>query len=149
MVSESGGHTVSRPVFRSRPDLDMTVTDTEPVAGMQAATGLMRAARALSLDYVRQAREDGHTWHEIGDALALTGNPERGESIAYAAFNYVTQADGRQSFGWTCSACDQTVIDYGPEAGSPIDAEAHHADNCTRLTATMATWNASWEAEAE
>ena len=130
MVRETGGRNVSRPVFRDRPDLDMTVTDAETVAGMKAADRLTRAARALSLGYVRQAREDGRTWHEIGDALGLADRAEPDEPIAYAAFNHVTQGHREPSFSWTCSACHRTVIDYGPAAGPPVDAETRHADDC-------------------
>ena len=142
---------VARPVFRSSPDLDMTITDAEPMAGLRAAVSLMRAARSFGLDYVRQAREDGSTWHEIGEALGLPGRVDGDQPVAYADFGFSFATDGyaRPTITWTCPACHSTVIDYGPEGGPPVDAEAGHADECTRLVSAMAAWKESWESETE
>lgn len=149
MVREAGGCTVARPVFRSSPDLDMTITDVEPTAGLRASVSLIRAARSLGLDYVRQAREDGSAWPAIGEALELPGHPDRDQPLAYADFGFATDGYARPTITWTCPACHSTVIDYGPAAGPPVDAEVGHADDCARLDSAMAAWKASWGAETE
>jgi hypothetical protein len=151
MVREMGGRVVARPVFRSASDLDMTITDAEPIVGLHAAVSLMRAARSFGLEYVRKAREDGSTWHEIGEALELPGHADRERPAAYADFGFGFATDGgsRPSITWICPACRSTVIDHGPEAGPPIDAEAGHSEACSRLASAMKAWNASWEAGVE
>src|SRR5438876_464974 len=65
---ELGEASVKRPVFRDRPDLGMTVDDVEPLLGASVTARLKGAAHLLSLDYVRYAREDGHSWQEIAEA---------------------------------------------------------------------------------
>ena len=61
IVRESGGQMVTRPLFRGRPALDITVTDVEPLAGLQAATGLKhgRGAALVPVD-VPRVPGDGH-----------------------------------------------------------------------------------------
>jgi hypothetical protein len=44
--------------------------------------------------------------------------------------------------GWICPACGQYIRDSGPRM-PPADAEAGHADKCTRLAAATATWQAA------
>ena len=151
MVRETGGRTIERPVFRSSPELDMTIADAESLAGVRAATRLGNAAHRLTTDYVRQAREDGHSWHEVGMALGLGDEAEHGGSLASAAYDYAADhlTVGRRSIVWTCLACNRTVIDNGPEAGHPADAEVGHADGCSRLTAAIEAWETAWEAEAD
>jgi hypothetical protein len=151
IVSETGGRTVKRSVFRRSAEHDMTIIDAEPMAGLRAATSLMHAALQLTTDYIRQAREDGHSWHEIGIALNLGDHADPSESVACAAYDYAgdSRGNGWRSFAWSCPACHQTVIDNGPEVGHPADAEAGHADDCPRLASAIAAWGALWEAEAE
>ena len=66
-----GGPTVTPPVLRDRPDLDMTVTDAEPIAALQASLAVGHALRRMACEYVRRAREDGRTWPDIAVALGL------------------------------------------------------------------------------
>jgi hypothetical protein len=136
-------------VFRDRPDLNLTVTDADSVTGLESAAQLTSAVRRLILDYTRQAREDGHSWQEIGMALGLRAVRDSGISVGDAAYDYAagTSGFGRPFFTWVCSACRGTVIDRGPQAGHPADTEEGHADDCRRLAAEIAAWNASWEAE--
>jgi hypothetical protein len=47
-VRETGGRTVTRPVFRDRLDLDMTLTDAEAIAALQASAAIAHALRNLS-----------------------------------------------------------------------------------------------------
>src|ERR1017187_3351764 len=149
MVEASGGQTVTRPMFRGRPDLDSTVTDVEPMAGLQAATSLKHAVRRLALEYVRQAREANDSWHDIGVALGFGRSAESDMSVAGAAYDYAAGGPDAwsRSFPWVCPACQGTVIDFGPEAGTPEDQEQGHAADCPRLAAAAAAWNASWDTE--
>jgi hypothetical protein len=129
MVQASGGRTVTRPMFRGRSDLDSTVTDVEPLAGLQAAASLKHAAWRLALEYVRQAREAGNSWHDIGVALGFGLLAESDMSVAGAAHDYAAGGPETwsRSFPWVCPACQTTVIDFGPEAGNPDDQEQGHA----------------------
>jgi hypothetical protein len=147
VVRATGGRTTARQVFRDRPDLDMTVTEVEPLAGLRAATQLKHAAHRLTLDYARQAREDGRSWHEIGTGLGLGGPEPYCTSPAAAAYDYATRTGppGRPIFAWVCPACRASVRDRGPEAGHPADCEEGHADGCPRLVAAAAQWTASWD----
>ena len=89
MVRDSGRTVVARPVFHSRPDLDMTVRDAESMAGLRAARRLQVAAEGLARGYMQQAREDGHTWHEIGTALGLARMAADQEtSLSQAAYDH-------------------------------------------------------------
>jgi hypothetical protein len=75
-----------------------------------------------------------------------------GDTPAEAAFSYATARPGPESawrfdrsFSWTCGSCQNSVIDHGPY-DAPADAERGHADNCPRIQATIADWDAQWEA---
>lgn len=150
IVHESGGEVVHRSVFRDRPDLNLRITGAEPMAGLRAATALKMATRRLLLDYVRYAREDGYPWREIGVGLGYSDDPDTGTSAAVAAFDFAAGTTSAwRSFAWTCQHCHATIIDRGPEAGRPADCEDGHADNCTRLAAAVAAWNASWDDKAD
>src|SRR5262249_33873491 len=110
-----------------------------------------RAAR----EYLRQAREAGHSWDQIGHTLGVAPGADAdqaGLTVAEAAYTYAagrpdTEAPWRpRSFLWTCRSCDQAISDRGLIAG-PADAARGHAGNCPRLTAATAEWDAGWEAE--
>jgi hypothetical protein len=146
IVRESGGQVVHRQVFHDRPDLNLRVTGAEPMAGLRAATALKVATRRLLLDYVRYAREDGHTWRDIGLGLGYSDDRDSGVSAAVAAYDFAAGTmSAWRSFAWTCQHCHATVIDRGPEAGHPADCEDGHTDNCTHLATKIATWNATWD----
>jgi len=152
IVRQSGGRTVTRPMFRDRPDLHMTTTDVEPMAGIRAVRQVEHSARRLTREYARQAREDGHTWHEIGAALGLSASADhRGVPLAEAAHDDVAgDPDGEyarrygRTFAWTCPACRAVVRDRGPCDG-PADDEQGHAGGCPRLSAAIAAWEAQWD----
>lgn len=149
IARESGGRVVNRPAFPDRPDLNLTITGTNAMVGLQAAIALKHAARKLSLDYVRHAREDRHSWQDIGIALGFSDDPEAGISAAEAAYTYAAgTTPAWRSFAWVCLQCRATIIDHGPEAGHPADCEQGHADDCTRLAAAVAAWTALWDNEA-
>jgi hypothetical protein len=148
-VRETGGQTVTRPVFRDRPDLDMTLTEPEPIAGLQASAVVGHALRRITCEYVRRAREDGHSWPEIGAARGLDRASRDDPSAAEAAYDQVAGEPTfrTRSFAWTCPACHGTIIDRGPEAGHPQDCEECHADGCPRLVGAITAWDASWNTE--
>jgi hypothetical protein len=152
IVRQSGGRTVTRPMFSQRADLHTTTTDAEPMAGISAVRQVEHAAPGLTREYVRQAREDGHTWQEIGTALGLSASADhRGVPLAEAAYDDITgDLDGEyarrygRTFAWTCPACRAVVRDRGPCDG-PADDEQGHADGCPRLSAAIAAWEAQWD----
>ncbi len=148
-VRETGGPAMTRPVFRDRPDLDVTVTDAEPIAALQASVAVSHALRRMACEYVRRAREDGHSWPDVAAALGLDGSAGDGRSAAEAAYDQVAGQPGfrPRAFAWTCPACRSTVVDRGPEAGCPEDCEEGHVKGCQRLAAAIAAWDAQWSDE--
>jgi hypothetical protein len=153
LARDAGAQIITRPMFR---DSDLTTTDVEPLPGMRAARDLELGARHAAHGYIRQAREAGRTWHDIGLALGLVpgGDAQQaGETIAEAAYTYAAGHPGTEtarrygrSFDWTCRSCDKTISDHGLISG-PADDEHGHAKNCLRLAAAIARWDAQWEAE--
>jgi hypothetical protein len=136
------------------PSSEVTVRDVDPLDGARAARDIELSARRNARDYMRAAREAGHTWDQIGEALGLTKDTERtGETIAEAAYTYAagdpnseTAVCYGRSFPWRCPSCSQAVSDRGPVAG-PADNEPGHDRGCARLADAVAKWDASWEAE--
>ena len=136
-----GAAVVRRPRIRG-DSASGTKAEPEPLAGIRAATALRNAASRAVSDCARYAREDGKSWTEIGAAM----EPARDQ---YSAFLAVASHLGRgPSFAWTCPACGQTVIDYGPEEG-PNDSERGHGDGCERFVATIEAWDAQWEDDSD
>ena len=147
---------ITRPTFRSQPEVDMTVRDAESMAGLQAARHLQLAAEGLTRGYIQQAREDGHSWYEIGTALGLVKNAAAQEaSPSQAAYDHAAgdpcaehSWSSRRSFTWICADCRNVISDHGPEAGHPEDAESGHGGHCSRLAAAITAWDAWRNAEA-
>jgi hypothetical protein len=147
-----GAQLTARPAW---PGSDITMRDLDPLTGARAARDIELAARHAARDYIRQAREAGHDWDQIGQALAVTPDADAdqtGPAVAEAAYTYAagspyTDAAVRhgRSFVWRCQSCDQAISDRGLIAG-PADDEVGHAGNCARLAAATAEWNAGWEA---
>ena len=160
LARDTGAPIIERPMY-SR-DKERTVRDVESLAGARAARDLETAACGTARDYLRQAREAGHGWDQIGDALGLTPGRDAGQEGATAADAAYTYAAGRpeseapwrpRSFTWTCRSCDQLIGDRGLIQG-PADDEPGHARDCSRLAEAIAAWDAeaaSWDAiwEAE
>jgi hypothetical protein len=149
MASAAGAEVRERPIW---PGKTFTVRDVAPEAGIRFAVMLAGAARQKVHGYLKQARQDGLTWQQIGQALRLERVAEdRGISPAEAAFDYATHAEHARpfeelSFAWTCPSCQGFVRDYGPNAGHPVDAERGHAgEDCPRLAATVAAYEAEWD----
>jgi hypothetical protein len=152
LARDAGAEFITRPLFHGA---DTTTRDIEPLPGLSAARELELAARYLTADYARQARQAGYTWHQIGTALNLTpgADPDQaGYTIAEAAFTHAAgnpdsehaRRYGR-TVGWTCTTCDGAISDHGPET-HPQEAEHGHARGCARLARTIQAWDAEWEA---
>lgn len=144
LVRARGGEFSDRPLIRSDP-AGRQVSEPEPLAGIAAAAAVEREARRLTLEYIRYAREDGLTWHAIGEAMGFADHPPRGmTSVAEHAFRYAVPGHAAVDwFTWTCPKCRKLVRDYGPEL-APHDAELGHAEGCARFAATVAEWDRQW-----
>jgi hypothetical protein len=152
IARQHGAEIIDRPAFGGS---QVTIRDVEPLAGLRAAREIELGARYHIRNYIQDAREAGYAWSEIGAALNLGAgrNDERGgQSVAEAAYSVAagnpdseTARRYGRSFGWRCASCEGLVIDRGPFDG-PVDAEPGHGDGCPRLAATVAAWEAEWEA---
>jgi hypothetical protein len=88
LARDEGAQAISRPTFRGA---QTTIQDVEALAGLRAARQIELGARFSTRNYVRDAREAGHTWQEIGTALDLIPGGEAdlaGDTIAEAAYSY-------------------------------------------------------------
>jgi len=152
LASAVGAQATTRPAFRGS---HATVPDVEPLAGLAASRRLELAAREHGADYVRAAREAGHSWQDIGNALGLVPDgdaQQAGETVAETAFTYAaghpdteTACRYGRSVNWTCGSCDELISDHGLSNG-PAEDERGHAGTCPRLAATVAAWDAEWDA---
>src|SRR5258706_12372730 len=88
LARDSGAQIVTRPIFRG--EKEPTVRDVEPLAGARAAHDLELSARGILRAYIRQPRQAGHGWDQIGRALGLDApGPDRGQATpAEAAYTY-------------------------------------------------------------
>jgi hypothetical protein len=153
LARDCGAEFITRPMF---PDSDLAVRDLEPLNGARAARDIELGARHAARDYIRQAREAGHGWDQIGQALSVAPNTDAdqtGLSVAEAAYSYAAGSPHTEvairygrSFIWRCRSCDQAISDRGLIAG-PADDEIGHTGDCPRLAAAIAEWNTGWEAE--
>jgi hypothetical protein len=146
MVRESGARTNTqlRTAELSRPGTN--TVQPEPVAGLESARELERAAHSLIEHYIRLARETGRSWFEIGEALDLHwAAVASNESIADEAYDYALRyqpGTGRRTFSWRCPACQHQVSDNGPWPEPPRQEDGHAAD-CPRRAAELGAWR-SW-----
>ena len=73
-----------------------TVRDLPPLDGLKAAREIQFAAQHHFRDYMRQAREAGHGWRAIGEALDLEENAKAREiTVAEAAFDLAGRGSGQ------------------------------------------------------
>ena len=153
LARDRGAELITRQAYRGS---DMTIRDLEPLAGARAARDIELGARHAAREYIRTAREAGQSWDQIGHALQVTPNADAdqtGQMVAEAAYTYAAgspYADAAvrygRSFLWRCRSCDQAISDRGLIAG-PADDEPGHTQDCPRLAAAVAEWDADWEAE--
>jgi hypothetical protein len=153
LARDRGAEFITREADRSS---GMAVRDLEPLTGARAARDIELGARHAARGYIRQAREAGHSWDQIGQALGVAPDADAdqaGLSVAEAAYTYAagspytdTAIRHGRSFIWRCRSCDQVISDRGPIAG-PADDELGHTERCPGLAAAVAQWDAGWEAE--
>jgi len=145
IVEGFAGQTVLPVRTQSLTWLGVNSVEPEPIACLEAARELERAAHAVQLGCIRLAREAGRNWYEIGEALDLHWAASANkESIVVEAYDYALELGrrpglGRQPFNWTCPACQEAIIDHGPYGDLPSQQEGHAAD-CPRWTAEVADW---------
>src|SRR5262249_35458105 len=68
---------------------DLTIRDLEPLDGARAARDIELGARHAARGYIRQAREAGHSWEQIGQALGVAPNADADQApltVAPAAY---------------------------------------------------------------
>jgi hypothetical protein len=130
LARDRGAEFTTREAFRGS---GLTVRDLDPLTGARAARDIESGARHAAREYIRAAREAGHGWDQIGQALDVVPNgdaDQAGQTVAEAAYSY---AAGRpypeapwqpRSFLWTCQSCDQAISDRGPIAGQPTTSPA-------------------------
>ena len=153
LARDRGAELTPRPMS---PGSELTVRDLEPLTGARAARDIELGAQHAARTYIRQAREAGHSWDQIGHALGVAPGvdaDQAGLTVAEAAYTYAagsphtdTAVRYGRSFVWRCRSCDQAISDRGPIAG-PADDELGHTEDCPRLAAAVAEWDAGWEAE--
>ncbi len=143
MVAESAGRTTTQLRSTALTWPGTNTVQPEPVACLESARELERAAHELAERYICLARETGRSWHEIGEALDLHwAAAANKESIADEAYDYALRyqpGTGRRTFTWTCPACQQQVTDNGPWPDPPEQEDGHAAD-CARRTAQLDAW---------
>jgi hypothetical protein len=152
-VRELGGDFRRLPVASDHPEYG-TFESPEPIIGLRVVRQLELAAKSQLRKLAEQARADGRTWREIGDALGITVSREYDgvpDSIAERAFDLVAQdrdsawaRDYGRSVLWQCGSCNSRITDRGPELGNPHEMESGHADGCARFAADVRRWDASW-----
>jgi hypothetical protein len=119
-----------------------------PLAGLWAADRLARRASREVASHARRAREAGHSWEQIGQALGI--EPGEGRSVTEVAFERFAGTAASwslrdPSFVWRCPACDRVISDRGPYEGHPDDNQPGHGKDCSRLATELAGWRASWD----
>lgn len=143
IITAFAGRTITEPRSKALAWPGVNGIETEPVAGLEAAHELERAAHRLIEDYIRQAREAGRSWYEIGDALDLhSAAVYNKESVADEAYDYALRyqpGTGRRTFSWTCPACHNLITDNEPWPDPP-GREDGHASDCSRRTAQLTAW---------
>src|SRR5215468_6150594 len=102
LARDRGAEVTSRPMFA---DSGVTVRDLQPLDGARAARDIELGARHAARDYIRQAREAGHGWDQIGQALGVAPNADAdqaGMTVAEAGYTYAAG-----------SPCTDTAVRYG------------------------------------
>jgi hypothetical protein len=143
IVVESSGRTVTELRSRRLTWPGIEVPEPDPIATLEAAHELERAAHRIAADSIRRSREAGRSWYEIGQALDLHSSAVANKlPIAEEAYGEAVSYDyGSRSltFTWTCPACSELVTDRGPFPEVP-DRERGHSANCARWTAELDQW---------
>jgi hypothetical protein len=116
------------------------------VAELKALVALRDGIRGALYQPVAAARGEGLTWTDIADLLEI---PDDGGNRAERAYDTVVDRSGDwglsgASLGYTCDACQGSIIDHGPFESHPEDNETGHAADCARFAAEIAAWRARY-----
>lgn len=136
--------------------LGMDRTRREMLAGQDDALARVEVERLLELEARRvfaqaviEARADGHSWEQI--VRHVPGlEPAYGDEAAEKLFALVSVPGSRfggDHVSWRCGDCDGLVLDRGPDAGHPVDAEPGHREGCGRLAAEVGRYVAGLAAD--
>ena len=131
-------------------------TRREMLAGQGDALAKVEVERRLELEARRgfaravvEARADGHSWEQIVRHVPGLG-PAYGDEAAEKLFEMVSVPGSRfggDHVSWRCGDCDGLVLDRGPDAGHPVDAEPGHREGCGRLAAEVGRYVAGLAAD--
>jgi hypothetical protein len=145
LIERFGGDNYS--LLKTRPDIwpPIDTTQSEALTRLVAAFELEQAAHAAQRDFIRQARETGRSWYEIGQALDLLWKAVVSkESVGDEAYDYALSYDRRTAtipaYTWTCQACQELVTDHGPWPLRPEQQEEGHAADCPHWCARLEAW---------
>jgi hypothetical protein len=135
------------------PGSSLTISSAAPATGIRFALMLRGYAHQKLYDFIKDARQDGMTWAQIGETLNLGDEAsERGYGIGDAAFDFAADAEHASrfqtlTFSWTCPACGAYISDRGPNGGHPEDEEPGHNADCSRLATAVVAYDARWADE--
>jgi hypothetical protein len=104
----------------------------DPVTGLLITRQLEHQAGQWARNYMRDLREEGGSWKQIGEVIGWEDNAAAHAFMAATASPWLDSEAGQwrddKTFGWRCPVCGKQVVDYGPEA----DAEHGHVPDCPR-----------------
>lgn len=136
--------------------LGMDRTRREMLAGQDDALARVEVERRLELEARRgfgqavgEARAVGRSWELIVKHVPGLG-PAYGDDAAEKLFALVAVPGSRiggDHVTWRCGECDGLVLDRGPGAGHPADAQPGHRNDCGRLAAEVGRYVAGLAAE--
>ena len=122
--------------------------EPDPLHAARAAYALSRAVQRQVVHQSLRARGVGESWEAVATTLDLTAEAGPDVVTAYLMMlgNRLDDPWWSPSTGvtWTCSSCEESIRDFGPECGGPEDREAGHAATCSRHLAAVAAWDALW-----
>ncbi|MGH2625595.1 MAG: hypothetical protein ACRDHY_02955 [Anaerolineales bacterium] len=136
--------------------LGMDRTRREMLAGQDDALARVEVERPLELEARRgfgqavvEARAEGHSWEQVVHHVPGLGSAYGAEAAEklFALVSVPGSRFGEDHVSWRCDDCDGLVLDRGPDAGHPVDAEPGHREDCGRLAAEVSRYIAGLDAD--
>ena len=118
---------------------ELLVDQNDALARVEVERRLELEARRGFAHAVVVARAKGHPWEQIVQHVPGLG-PAYGEDAAEKLFELVSVPGSRfgdNHVSWRCGDCSGLVLDRGPDAGHPVDAQPGHREDCGRLAAEV------------